>query len=573
MVWEISLDMLSDDNSSVNSPESIQLGEEIPSHRHSVSPITSTICSSLVIDDTARHAFSYFRFQACTNFRIAGYPSLWAERAIAAGSNEPSIFYAVAATGMAERALTKTNILHTSIIRPIDSAEHKAALQMYSKALSYLHQPLQRAISDRGPLEPVILCCAVLLVFEARLGAHLDAMRHIRMGHRILNERIDQCNNISQQQLKSPSLTPQSNESWPSAVAKNPDHESKATPAPLPFTSLEASLEALTEASQNIHTELHYLGQERVRKMTTGASDANRFCLEHLFSRIIDISTTLQSRLNDLLKGLLKWGRNFRCLLASVQGVSEELLFVQIRYFYTSFRLAVSRGLDERLTDCFVDEIVRTLDNAERLLLHPSRSRMPRKATVIGPVADDLVKRLGATNEKPSTSTNLDDGMSTTGSIGPPTATESMRAPCAGIFEFGILPALSLIACKCRTSSHRWRALRLLQQVPRVEGVNTSSTLSAYAEAVVKLEEQRAAQLNGSLAFATEIYADEIPAEARFLDVVACETPEAKDVFTLCCTRITCEQSKQVELLEYRCNHNTHECWLVRTQAIALGDI
>ena len=138
--------------------------------------------------DAARHAFDYFRHRICARYIERGYPILWATSSIAVGLQEPSVFYAMAALSTMERELTP--IIHTSLARSIDKAKTDLAFKMYSQAISCLRQPLQKAIREDGPLEPIILCCILFLVLELTAGNTLNAMRHARVGKRILDERL-----------------------------------------------------------------------------------------------------------------------------------------------------------------------------------------------------------------------------------------------------------------------------------------------------------------------------------------------------------------------------------------------
>lgn len=235
---------------------------------------------------------------------------------------------------------------------------------------------------------------------------------------------------------------------------------------------------------------------------------------------------------------------------------------MQIRYFHASFTLAMCRGLNEKLTDCFSDEIARTMDNVERLISHRSLERQLyiEKATP-GPVADEFIHKLTAVEHK-----TPDAAMMTP--IGPPAPPKQSEQQVAGIFDFGILPALFLIACKCRASSFRRRAARILREAERVEAINSSRTLSAYADAVLQLEEQRVAQMTDSPSSCGEFYADEVPKQARFLDVVASDSRAPDEGFTLTCTQLGREGGTDLELIEYTCDSQTNQCSVIYSEIV-----
>lgn len=316
--WEIALDV-ANVNAIPSPPQVDSLRERF--HLDHPTPLLSVphpvTCSGLAINDSARHAFDYFRFRAYSGFIEHGYPTLWADCAISAGLNEPAVFYAVAAAGVAERALT--NIVHSTLTRPTDDAEGSLAFEMYSKALTLLREPMQRAIREEGPLGPVILSCILFLVFETRAGTHLNAMRHARTGNNILSERLGKSRSPDNMPLTPTSLSPQ--ESGTGRVVAGSDSENGSANCSsclhtanieTPFASLTDArvwLEVLTEAGQDLRTELHQLAQKSMGTFPVVFSRARQFCLIHTISRTIPVPTALQTRLEAVLNGFLCWGR------------------------------------------------------------------------------------------------------------------------------------------------------------------------------------------------------------------------------------------------------------------------
>lgn len=146
------------------------------------------ILNAHVPGESAKHAFDYFRYRICGRYVERGYPTLWARSSIAVGLQYPSVFYAMAALSTMERQ--SKPIIHTSLARPVDKRKIDFALQMYSQAIIWLREPLQKAIKEDGPLEPIILCCILFVVLEVTAGNTLNAMKHARVGKKILDERL-----------------------------------------------------------------------------------------------------------------------------------------------------------------------------------------------------------------------------------------------------------------------------------------------------------------------------------------------------------------------------------------------
>jgi hypothetical protein len=78
--------------------------------------------------------------------------------------------------------------------------------------------------------------------------------------------------------------------------------------------------------------------------------------------------------------------------------------------------------------------------------------------------------------------------------------------------------------------------------------------LALYAEKIIHLEEQQAANVMCQPSGSPEFYADEVPEHARFLDVVAHPLSEAPIKFALSCTKHVFQTGEDVVLLEYECS-------------------
>lgn len=326
----------------------------------------------------------------------------------------------------------------------------------------------------------------------------------------------------------------------------------------------KSQLEALIEAGHAVREELILKAREMRQTVSHSPDNAAQFCLTYTFSRTMDITTSIYERLNSIMDGFAKWQRGFRPFLHSGDIISQDLLVMQLRFFYASFTLAMCRARYERLADCFADQFARTLESAARLL----RRRTPSaewytEDELQGPVATALMRNLSLveTGQPPETE---EQSPSTTGLTTTEPSDVVDECP-SGIFEFGVLHALFAIACRCRTSYVRHRASQLLSRAKRREGMNSSRTLAGYAKAIIHLEERQAAQSMGQTLEETEYYADEVPEHARFLDVVAYPLPDQPFKFGLVCTRHITDHNDSIELLEYECSDRAGEYRLVNS--------
>lgn len=525
--------------------------------------------TNLEIDDSARNAFDYFRYRAYESYGQRGYPILWADCALAIALNEPAVFYALAASGAAEQALTHS--VHATLVRPANRFRGDLAIDLYSRALRHLQVPMRKAIAEDGSLMPVILSCLVFVIYETTFGTHLDALRHARTGFNILDERLHRSNPSHTTLLNPEGAARDRRDRELCCTDTNDRRLSPRTgiykkPASFEISrastdGLQTQLEALTEAGQDVRSSLQALAQQLTSETLEALSEAGSCCIIQTISRVVPINARLRDHMSSTLSSFRNLSQQLRLLLLSTENIClhPELLFMQIRCFHASFSLAMSRGFNEQLTDYFADDISRALENCERLVRLSFMARQgstdDKKAT--GPIADEFMQKLFAAEHPGSV-----DASATIVPQGPLAPAERRDRYIAGIFEFGILPALYLIACKCRTSSHRRRAARLLREANRVEAINSSHTLAAYADAIIDLEEQATASLKHcdniqqTSAVSAGFYADEVPKEARFLDVVAAagiaaHGGEESSTVKLTCTRMIEDQGNKLELLEY----------------------
>lgn len=92
----------------------------------------------------------------------------------------------------------------------------------------------------------------------------------------------------------------------------------------------------------------------------------------------------------------------------------------------------------------------------------------------------------------------------------------------------------------------------MLYAAKREEGSNDSTSLALYARAIIQLEEDRAMEATGLFKTTNGFTANEIPEQARFLDVVVSKNPKAPGNFTVVATRFLHERRGNIELVKCR---------------------
>jgi hypothetical protein len=113
----------------------------------------------------------------------------------------------------------------------------------------------------------------------------------------------------------------------------------------------------------------------------------------------------------------------------------------------------------------------------------------------------------------------------------------------------GLLPAIYVVAGKCRTSSVRWQAQRLFSKA-NIRGMMDSPLIAAFLQQIIDAEESKARLLTGSSP-TREFSFDEMPEEARFMDVTLSGDVEKPDLGRLVCARSPGKPNGIPEIEEY----------------------
>ena len=279
--------------------------------------------------------------------------------------------------------------------------------------------------------------------------------------------------------------------------------------------SIQIQLDSLVSAGREVRTSFLRLAQSDNSQDLAGKSVVERYCIDYCSSRTVEPNSDndLPLRLQHLRAQHASWLDSLNVTLDALDlhprndKTSRRLSLLQIQHFYSTFLLTTCRSAREVPTDIFHNEYYRILDLAEQYLNCPS-------------LTDD------------NTRESLD--MQTNFAVKPV-----------------ILPALYLIALKCRDSLVRRRAIRLLASTDRLEGFQKSQSLATFAKQIVGAEERTSRTLMGLPPTHEEpLSAEQVPEVARFLDVVVSLAPGRPSDVKIVCGRFAFERRGELEVVD-----------------------
>ena len=464
------------------------------------------------LSDYESHGFRHFQVLTAPTMQMMLPASNWIPVALQMSPQHPAILHAIIATGTLARALTV--LIHPSFPRPVlyDLAEE--AVRQFRKAIRVLREYVDEAVSSSVAVEPILLSCLLCVCFEAFRGRKSAALHHARLGWNIVKGHPTRADiNSSPSAMFLTFISP--HQTGADALFDHKEHHDLSCcleprgSAPDMFSSLQAATDHLTKLAKNaehFRTELLQLAKAHIARTPrfNGLLDGVVFCLATCLSRTIPISDHHESRLERLNAAHQQWKRAYTSYEQTFTEADNEahLLILRIRYFYSQFALATCRDTEEMLADQFADDFKDTLDCIERYL-----TVTERKGTQF--------------------------------------------------FGRSILPALHLIAHKCRDRQQRNRTLHILSSAHKQEGLEYSGTLSTYTQAVAEIENRRADVLAQRLRMEVdeqESLQSILPEEARIGDCVV-TGQGARGIFGLTCARYVHgnTETKEIEVLQYEC--------------------
>ena len=432
--------------------------------------------------------------------------------ALQTGPAEPAVFHASVALGTMQRAIPA--LMHTSFLRPLDDELHELATKQYLKAISSLRALIQNADNTGAATRLVLIVCMLCTCFEVFRSRHSAAMEHTRRGCRIaieygdaLGAQGDIWRMAAVTNLLKTSLEAAATEAVPDGQKEYHDSQCCTEYRTLPSTSFDTvdqaaqSLHALSRMGEHLRSEVLELARSRLKRVPDirGLSRGAQYCLATCLSRTIPVSEKQSVRLNQLNKAHTRWMASYNVLAEDGAREGTKLnLLLRIKHFFSSFTLSQCRKTVEEPAD-------------------------------FGNILDWIAQYTAITKDEPT---------------GLPPGPAMPFAERIDSFSMGanVLPALDIICYKCRDPATRQRALTIMFDVRRREGLDHSETLGIHALVTAEIEKDRAMRLPGS--------GEAIPLEARFCDVVHAGS-ERLGIYNVLCARYASDGTGVIEVEEY----------------------
>ena len=482
--------------------------------------------------DYERHAFEFFRRETAVPLQMISSNKQWLHVALQLGHTEPTVFYCMVAAGSAASA--QLDVVHHTLLRPENARQRDATLQQYCKATAALQRYINTAVAREATIEPIMICCILFVVLEVFRDKGALASAHLRHGRRAISNCAFENSQRPQTQTSRPwkLASPETNlgifsdldqlyieavdsVSYPPPLSDHLSQHSseRLSDRPMEFQSIEHAKETLDDLinrTSEWRAELLRLGEERLRTIdTTDYTPAMRYCVMHCLSRTIDMTAypKLHHQEDGLLKEHTEWLEALQHFASTACSRNPSLILMDIQHFASAFTLRTAHSTSEFSTDELESEFGRILNLIDEYIDEITLSQPQSQQHVEGEL------------DEPKKSFSL---------------------------ERGVLPALFLICLKCRSREIRYRALALLRDVDRREGLWFSKELFVYAESLIHLEQQRA-QADCAM---SNLPSPEIPEAARFLDVVIAGVSYLE--IRVVCGRVRHEAGGELEIIEYK---------------------
>jgi hypothetical protein len=285
-------------------------------------------------------------------------------------------------------------------------------------------------------------------------------------------------------------------------------------PHELAFSDAWDQLDQLIDAGNALCSRLYHFTAQRVTAIYGESLDpSTRYCLASCWSRSIELpahDTTLVE-IEPLLSAHHRWAVLVSDIRSSHPKTARGLALLQIRQWMSAFTLATCRQTRETCMDAHEMDFTRVLDLAQFYLDSNNLTPRPiRPRSLYGNGQDD-----------------------------------------AFCLEEGILSPVYLISLKSRTSATRHRAVEILANANRREGLGSSTVSAQIAVAIVRVEEERARNMTTALLM-TNSPSDAVPEAARFTDTVRVAGEDLyRPTCRLVCARYLHESDGSIELIEY----------------------
>ncbi|KAK5735103.1 hypothetical protein LTR17_008439 [Elasticomyces elasticus] len=447
------------------------------------------------VNDTDRSAFAYFtrnvRINHLKTYRqftddLQTFPDILIvpplrecfSLAVQRSFDSAPLFYAITAVGCAHHSLPF--IVDTLLNRHyLDSTRAKSVTQ-YGKALSALQTVISRACEGSDAVVSTLLACMLFGTFELMEDHGRAATVHMKYGRSIIFEHLSKYNMqaVVKANDQAPSLLcglpiplvkaflGMVDDEGVSGIARTlvDDEEPRwTTRAHQPFNSLEearASLDVLLDATNDCRKELIRCAEDQIALSSAAQPcHAIKTCLSLCISRALSpkAHSALFANIESLRTALLSWADALKAIVPGNTSSSHRALaLMRIQHFVATFALTAVGHRDEDFTEALQPDFVRILDLCEEYFDHTSSDIEASQKRAYQP--SPLEERQGGFSLEPK-----------------------------------VLPALYLIVHRCRDPAIRRRAISILYNSNRREGLFFSRVLCLSGEAYLEIEEVLAA--------------------------------------------------------------------------------
>lgn len=484
-----------------------------------------------LINDTERGAFEFFRLRMAGPLEIMSPAKGWIQQALQKSLASKAVFHGIAAISSANLAIA--SVSHATFTGLSNPERHAEALRQYSKTIAALSYEIRDVLNAQGSVESVLLTCLLLLCFELHLEQNSMAIRHHLLGNRIAKKYISDKSGGSGSPthssdplqtlvnafdtlsmgsilIENDSIADSATQAW----SQQSDHLPQI-PHESPLSKAWSELDRLTHAAHQVRSKLHKLAELSVTRTYGNSIDkATRYCLSACASRSVELpaDSTILAEMRHLLDGHERWTATYSQYFGDpLAQPNRAFVLLQIRHWKSYFALATCRDTRETFADRFEADFVRILDLAQQYL-------------------QPLIALTGPAKPRSIYGNGQDDTF---------------------CLEDGVLSALHLIAIKSRTSTTRRRAIEILDNANRREGLASSTIVAQFGRHVAREEEGRARDMAQDLS--GDLLSHQVPEAARFADVAtAAESDIQRPACRLVCARYLHEsEACGIEVVEY----------------------
>ncbi|PQE24849.1 putative UPC2 Regulatory involved in control of sterol uptake protein [Rutstroemia sp. NJR-2017a BVV2] len=433
-------------NSSTPSPRSFkdvryQLVQSVPDF---LSP-------SLFTSEQERYSFHFFHTITAPQLEGCFRSGFWSRSVLQASHREASVRYAAIALG----AMHERFGLEDGFIASVeeDTEENSFALRQYVKAINCLVQPSMCVAGrhTRRSANVALMTCVLFICFETLRGHHDAALAHIDGGIRILSEM-----QTTQDGTTGPSNIPadsSSIESIPVSTFR------------MIFSRVDIQASVLTS---------------RARIIDGHESSPHPSPIPDTFNSLEEARESLESVWTCSARNLLSCSMyNGVPLPLTTNSETATLVSTRLEFWNTSFELYLrttygKRGLEKaKAIDKMAINVLRIQSLVTEVLFSASRATQQPDETSwdvfrfeYDAITNWAAEILYATSE-----------------------TQGERTPSTFTLDNGIIQPLFFVATKCRYRRTRSRAIALLKNANRQEGLWSSALTARVAERVRDIEE------------------------------------------------------------------------------------